>query len=197
MTTERVRPDGTGDWRNAYISAGVNAGWVPLVDALYARLIEIAPEIVVAQVKEKFGGLRFYYDLPTEVAEREQDAAEGHWPRTIGEQVENLVSAAESASYWICEVCGKPGARTSSWGHGWLNTLCDEHGAVREAGGTPAWRQADEHESALDVLDDYFVNDSEGWTRGWLAWRDRAAKLTGRPTSEELKRERTASQAVS
>ena len=186
---EYVRPDGTGDWRNAYISAGVNTGWVPLVDALYARLIEIAPEIRVAQVKEKFGTLCFYYDLPTEVREREM---ENGWYRTVGEAVEKLVDSAEGASAWICEVCGAPGARTDSFGHGWLNTLCPTHAEVRRENGTPAWRQSEEAETALNVLDDYFKADEAGWDipGGWLGWRDRAAKLTGRPTSEELRKAR-------
>lgn len=37
------------------------------------------------------------------------------------------------------------------------------------------------------ILRDYFQNDQEGWSRGWVAWRDRAAKAVGLPTSEELR----------
>lgn len=136
--------DGLGDWRNAVLGGQVNPGWEPLVDTLYARITEVAPEIVVDQVKEKFGGLRFYYDLPQEAAERTQDSFPITFgARTVGEQVERLVSAAETASHWICEVCGKGGARTDTFGSGWLNTLCDEHGTVRREQNIPAWQQAE------------------------------------------------------
>lgn len=37
------------------------------------------------------------------------------------------------------------------------------------------------------VVLDYFTNERDGWKRGWLPWRDRAAKLVGIPTSEELR----------
>ena len=37
------------------------------------------------------------------------------------------------------------------------------------------------------IILDYFQNDKEGWSRGWLAWRDKAAKAVGLPTSEELR----------
>lgn len=126
------------DWRDAHIGAGVNPGWEPLVDELHRRVLEVAPEITVNQVKEKFGGLRYYYSLPVEVSEREID---DYWCKTVGEKVEKIVSAAELCSTWICEVCGEPG-HTDNWNHGWLNTLCPEHGSIRSETGTPAWKQA-------------------------------------------------------
>ena len=66
---------------------------------------DIIPQVTLDQVKEKFGGLRFYY--------------------TGGDDyISGLVSMAESMSEVTCEVCGSPGKRT---GLGWISTRCEEH----------------------------------------------------------------------
>jgi len=56
-----------------------------------------------SQVKEKFGGLRFYMNSSTE-------------------KMEKLIDKAERKSYKTCETCGKPGKRNDG---GWIVTLCD------------------------------------------------------------------------
>ena len=60
-------------------------------------------EVTVSQVKEKFGGLRFY---------------------TYGgdDYVRGLITFAESMSYKTCECCGLPGKLNRE---GWWRTLCD------------------------------------------------------------------------
>ncbi len=63
------------------------------------------PQVVAVQVKEKFGGLRFYYD--------------GGDDRIYG-----MVRMAESWASCTCEECGAPGKHRSG---GWIRTLCDEH----------------------------------------------------------------------
>ena len=63
--------------------------------------------VVVDQVKEKFGGLRFYYHGGDDV-------------------VDGMVRMAESWAAQTCEKCGNPG--TTRHG-GWVRTLCDEHEA--------------------------------------------------------------------
>ena len=60
---------------------------------------------VAAQVKEKFGGLRFYVN----------GATDKHW---------NFISVAENMSYRTCETCGAPG---KTYTNGWHTTLCDIH----------------------------------------------------------------------
>ena len=70
---------------------------------------EECPQVVASQVKEKFGGLRFYYDGG-------DDAIDG------------MVRMAESWAANTCETCGKPG---SVRGGGWIVTLCDEHAEAR------------------------------------------------------------------
>lgn len=60
---------------------------------------------VASQIKEKFGGLRFYVN----------GATDKHW---------NYIHFAESMSYKICEECGKPG---TYYPFGWHHVACDEH----------------------------------------------------------------------
>jgi len=57
-----------------------------------------------AQVKEKFGTLRFYMHTETD-------------------PMSQLINAAEHASAFICEQCGRAGKLR---GGNWLRTLCDE-----------------------------------------------------------------------
>lgn len=82
-------------------------GWRGIVTKLCADLHRIAP-IRVVQIKEKFGGLRFYVDgVPPEVKD----------------QVFDLIREAEASSFETCEKCGKPGSMTDT---GWIKTLCQE-----------------------------------------------------------------------
>ena len=60
-------------------------------------------QVIAAQVKEKFGGLRFYVD-------------------NCDDYVRGVISMAESMSYRTCESCGNKGHRRSG---GWIRTLCD------------------------------------------------------------------------
>jgi hypothetical protein len=76
------------------------------LDKAKANMEEEAAKVPVAsQVKEKFGGLRFYV----------QAATDEHY---------NYISFAESMSYRTCEVCGAPGERYTD---GWHQTLCEVH----------------------------------------------------------------------
>jgi hypothetical protein len=67
------------------------------------------PQVVVTQVKEKFGTLRFYYNGGDDI-------------------IDGMVRMAEGMSGCTCEECGKPGGRR---GGGWIVTLCDEHAEAR------------------------------------------------------------------
>lgn len=62
-------------------------------------------QVVATQIKEKFGGLRFYYDGG-------DDAISG------------MVRMAESWAAHTCEICGAPGKLR---GRGWMYTACDQH----------------------------------------------------------------------
>ena len=68
------------------------------------------PQVVVQQVKEKFGTLRFYY-------------------QGGDEYISGLVSMAEAMSGVMCEDCGAPGEPNND---GWIKTLCQVHQNERE-----------------------------------------------------------------
>jgi hypothetical protein len=70
----------------------------------------IVPQVVVEQVKEKFGTLRFYY-------------------RGGDDYVRGLVRMAEAMTSYTCEDCGSP-AKTG--GQGWLRTICTTCEDARE-----------------------------------------------------------------
>lgn len=79
----------------------VGQGWVKLISRLIDDMNETDCTYVVAQVKEKFGGLRFYYD-PVEHAEGCNGGDD--WSAC---PLAQLVSRAEAKSYETCEKCGR------------------------------------------------------------------------------------------
>jgi len=98
-----------------YGGFAVGEGWWPIIESLCANIQshtdwrvkqgqEIA-QVEVNQIKEKFGGLRFYYSGG--------DA-----------EISGMVRMAESWAGISCETCGDRGQRRSG---GWIRTLCDKH----------------------------------------------------------------------
>ena len=71
------------------------------------RITPHVPYIVIDQIKEKFGGLRFYYSGGDE-------------------QIHGMVRMAELWAGRVCEKCGNKGERRHG---GWVRTLCDTHEA--------------------------------------------------------------------
>lgn len=84
---------------------GVGKGWHPLVNELIDDLFQLGWDGSLHQIKEKFGGLRFYIGAGSD-------------------EVHARINKAEDDSYHICDVCGKPGKLRTG---GWLATLCDAH----------------------------------------------------------------------
>ena len=91
------------------IGSGVGRGWWPIVAALHEMLLEIDPGYRPAQIKEKFGGLRYYADFSDGMRER----------------TELLVRLAERVAARTCEKCGRPGEACTPSGF-WRKTLCVE-----------------------------------------------------------------------
>lgn len=91
----------------------VGKGWQPLLDEADRKIRELVDTYTVLQIKEKFGGLRFYVSLPEYTDE------------TAATQVWEIVQQAEEASLLVCEQCGEP-AETKQLS-GWLRTLCPQH----------------------------------------------------------------------
>lgn len=96
-------------------------GWWPILEKLCSNIqhhidwknkqSEVVPQVTVAQIKEKFGGLRFYYDGGDD-------------------EIRGMVRMAEAWADASCETCGAPGTSRSG---GWIKTLCDHHEAERES----------------------------------------------------------------
>lgn len=80
----------------------------------YKNIPEACPQVIVDQVKEKFGSLRFYY-------------------HGGDEYVAGLVDMAEAMSSCTCEKCGNPG---NIEGSGWIKTLCNNCRSSTNDGGT-------------------------------------------------------------
>jgi len=91
-------------------NAAVGVGWIDIVIELDLQLEALDPGYTIQQVKEKFGGLRYYYG-PTEGATALTRAA-----------MEVYIEKAERICECTCETCGNSGEFR---GGGWLRTLCD------------------------------------------------------------------------
>jgi len=90
----------------------VGDGWFHLIDQLceslqYETDKYNGPQVVAAQVKEKFGGLRFYVN-------------------SANDTQYNYIGFAESLSYKICEECGAMHQVTTEAPHHWIRSLCKE-----------------------------------------------------------------------
>jgi hypothetical protein len=82
---------------------------------------------VAAQVKEKFGGLRFYLDRATDAQY-------------------DLVSMIGNLSYSVCEECGTT-LDVHSFNMGWIRSLCVKHGKER-------YGEAEVEEYLTDIEDE-------------------------------------------
>lgn len=85
-------------------------GWFNLIWNLCEDLELLAKEenvenFEVFQVKEKFGGLRFYIDYGTDA-------------------IHKRINVAEKLSCITCEMCGKPGEISKK--KRWIRILCEE-----------------------------------------------------------------------
>jgi hypothetical protein len=105
---------------NPYGGFAVGQGWWPILEKLCNNIQshtdwrekqgKDCPQVVVEQIKEKFGGLRFYY-------------------QGGDEYIHGMVTMAESIADITCESCGNPGKRR---GGGWIHTYCDPCEIKRE-----------------------------------------------------------------
>lgn len=119
---------------NPYGGFAVGSGWWHIIESLCGqiqshinwnndtreRLLKDNPynhkipkeikQVTVEQIKEKFGGLRFYYQGGDDM-------------------IDGMVRMAESWAAHSCEECGKPGQRRDG---GWIRTLCNEHEEERQ-----------------------------------------------------------------
>lgn len=116
---------------------GMLPGWAPLVRQLVSDLNEVWGEgnWRIAQVKEKFGTLRFYWYGDERSGDDDYDAKYA--------RATELVDAAERRSAQLCEVCGATAWGPQASSSGWLYTLCPAHRVENRKTGDPAWQMAD------------------------------------------------------
>ncbi len=113
--------------KNGYLGTGV--GWHNLLYTLMncidncldnhnkrLKPTEEPAYLQIDQIKEKFGGLRFY-------------ATTMNGNDYVSDSISGMIDMAEAMSYTICEECGQPGKLRSG---GWIRTLCDVHEAKRQ-----------------------------------------------------------------
>ena len=81
-------------------------GWFALIYELSEKLSKMDPKLEAIQVKEKFGGLRFYTGKTSK-------------------EVLDLICEYENKSYKICERCGTT-EDVKLRGGNWLHTFCDK-----------------------------------------------------------------------
>lgn len=91
-------------------------GWSPLISMLCARLdaiLQTCPGacLNVLQVKEKFGTLRFYYELSGASDE-------------VADAIDEAVELATAASASLCERCGCKGVTVQKNSKGWFSNVC-------------------------------------------------------------------------
>ena len=89
----------------------VGDGWLQLLHDCIEELIAAGWDKCITQIKEKFGGLRFYINGGSD-------------------EVHDIISKYEKLSFETCEVCGKHGElrKDCGWkGGGWYKTMCDKH----------------------------------------------------------------------
>lgn len=112
---ERMESEYPKLFSQPYGGFATGEGWWPIIEVLCKEIQSHidwqnkfgtgAEQVVVEQIKEKFGGLRFYY-------------------RGGNSYVAGLVQMAENWADRTCEQCGAVGKRRTG---GWLRTLCDQH----------------------------------------------------------------------
>lgn len=112
-------------------------GWYELIRSLCREITETyekhgrKPDIIIDQVKEKYGTLRFYYHI-------EEDDTQIHAidimsvdslrikneKKPLYEEIDELVEKYEKMSATVCEECGRTGKLRLDLG--WILTLCDD-----------------------------------------------------------------------
>lgn len=84
----------------------VGNGWLGFIKEMMKDIIKMNWDKQTCQVKEKFGGLRFYIN-------------------SASDEIHDRITQAETLSYEVCEECGEPGKLRTDIG--WYLTLCDNH----------------------------------------------------------------------
>lgn len=109
---------GTGFIDDLYSAFGCECGdgWYEILYQMCVRIqkayadVGITPDIVMLQIKEKYGTLRVYWSAE-------------NGDQRLHKTLDSIIQEAEKASASVCEICGKPGELRCD--RSWIQTLCD------------------------------------------------------------------------
>lgn len=114
---------------NDFLFASCGDGWKSIIRNTDKKLKYIDPDYKIAQIKEKFGGLRYYYDHSFE-----------SYDDVRREIMDDIVRAAEYEASRTCELCGtskfidKVEVRVHKyWYFGYCQSCADKYIAEAEA----------------------------------------------------------------
>ena len=104
--------------RNDYLKKEwVGDGWRPLIEELDQQLSTLDSEYTIEQIKEKFGGLRYYISSNSDNAKK----------------LYELEREYEEKSFTICEECGSSDSVTTDREKKyWVKTLCAKCALLEE-----------------------------------------------------------------
>ena len=123
-------PNGWGKWLT------LDKGWYRLIAETNRKLRFMYPDYEIHQVKEKFGGLRYYFS-PTR--SRLSNRFTRKRFRKKWDKMDKLVKRAEEIAWQTCEFCGNTeNVKTEGHmgGRGWTKTLCENCRTKRDTTST-------------------------------------------------------------
>lgn len=146
-----ILQDYGGDMTKTCMAWGMSHGngWYNIIEELLQTLDKITAnkneKVVADQIKEKFGGLRFYYHVEGYEPNMFDKFRSSFWTfmirhkwgvaynkiidfkqiffKSIQEKIRDAVHHAESKSYKTCEICSEPG---KTRGRAWRTTQCEK-----------------------------------------------------------------------
>ena len=84
--------------------------WLPLIQEIFDFCEYNSYNIKVMQIKEKFGTLRFYYDVPM-----------NKYRESLDQEIQKMCARTSD----ICQICGDSPAFEKS--DGWISYRCEKH----------------------------------------------------------------------
>lgn len=101
----------------------IGPGWYKIIEETCGKLQLLSDafglQAVAAQIKEKFGTLRFYFDIEdADVVSKTKEER-----KIAADIMYDIVTRAEEETAYTCEACGERGTLR---GTGWVVTLCDK-----------------------------------------------------------------------
>lgn len=110
--------------------AWVQVGWITLIEKLLTEVNELVPEecreyFTWKQFKQKFGGLRAYYEFKNCPDDDENVSLMTTDDRVLDDKLFKLIDRYENISCDTCEMCSYPGKVVTI--NGYVTARCDEH----------------------------------------------------------------------